>query len=115
VSFRDNFTFKISQPYKSDGITKIYALNLDCLWTKFGFEILFRIPKIKEDIFEIMPLLWSSSEIFQPKYVNVFTCPIILWEGHGDGWDCYHHRAQTCSLGPPSFLSKGYQGLLPRG
>jgi hypothetical protein len=41
------FNVQISQPYKSDGIAKIfYTFNPDCLWTKFGFKILFRIPNI---------------------------------------------------------------------
>jgi hypothetical protein len=41
------FNAQTSQPYKSDGRAKIlFTYNQDCLWTKYYFETLFRIPNI---------------------------------------------------------------------
>jgi hypothetical protein len=44
------FIAQISQPCKSDGITKIYTFSRDWLWTKFGFKTLLRIPNVCENV-----------------------------------------------------------------
>jgi hypothetical protein len=74
------FTVQISQLYKGDRMAQILytrTFNRHCLWTKFGFKTLFKIPTICKNLllFEIMSFS-SPYGIWHQKYVNVLrpTC-----------------------------------------
>jgi hypothetical protein len=66
--------------YKIDGIAEmLYVLNRDCLWTKFGFKTVLRIPKIFKSllIFKLCPFSLRT-KFYIPKKWTYLLVSIYL-------------------------------------